>query len=186
MTLVLPRLLLIAGNGRDSGKTTLACRLIARFNPVIAIVSVKISPHPYTPVQQEEKILPRTPFVVVEETGRGSGKDSSRMLAAGAKRSFFATALDDHLEEVMQTILDMAGKDSFYICESGGLRKYVEPGLFLILNGKARSSIKPALGQFMHFEHTWITFDGERFDFDTDTIRISHDQWTIHNGNDDV
>ena len=42
--MIIPNLLIIAGTGNKSGKTTLACRMIEQFrNP--GLISVKITPH---------------------------------------------------------------------------------------------------------------------------------------------
>ena len=41
----IPNMLLIAGTGRKSGKTTLACACIAHFSKQTGIYAIKISPH---------------------------------------------------------------------------------------------------------------------------------------------
>jgi len=40
-----PNILLVSGNGRNSGKTTLACKIIERFSKDHEITGLKISPH---------------------------------------------------------------------------------------------------------------------------------------------
>ena len=177
--LYIPRLLIIAGNGRESGKTTLACILIRKFSQSVSVIAVKISPHPHQPLLQEQNITNVKPVTVVEETDLQSGKDSSRMLVAGANRSFFVTSSDDQLENAFLKILDSVGEKPCIICESGGLRSIIEPGLFLIVNRKGRSGIKPATQRLMHTASVWITFDGENFDFDINRIFIDHEKWII-------
>ncbi len=90
--LKLPQLLLIAGNGRDSGKTTLACLIIQKFSPEHQIIALKISPHKHRIAAGGKVICDTENLYIAEETNAGTGKDSSRMLQAGASRSFFICA----------------------------------------------------------------------------------------------
>ena len=87
--LKLPQLLLIAGNGRDSGKTTLACLIIQKFSTDHQIIALKISPHKHRIAAGGKVICDTENLYIAEETNPGTGKDSSRMLQAGAGRSFF-------------------------------------------------------------------------------------------------
>lgn len=176
----MPRLIIIAGNGRDSGKTTFACRLIQKFSHLIPVVAVKICPHQHASVPPDVNSQADT-FSIVEEVNTHSSKDSSRMLAGGAIRSFFVTAHDDKLNEVIMQIKKLAGEDSYIICESGGLRKYIEPGIFLMVNRKARNEIKPESLQLTQYNPVWITFNGKEFDFDMNRIIIREKRWTIKN-----
>jgi len=180
MTLLkLPRLLLIAGTGRDSGKTMLACRIIGKFSNAHTIVAIKISPHRYN-IEPGGKILIQNHHICIhEENEAGTGKDSSRMLAAGAKSSFIISATEDSLVKAIEYIINLISDDAFLICESGGLRKKLEPGLFLMVNRNKTSDMKPAMHELIEFEHVWIHFDGQNFNFDIDRIVIQRDCWKI-------
>lgn len=174
----IPRLLLISGNGRGSGKTTFACSIIRNLGTKFRVIAVKISPH-----HKFHSEIPKNTgkFIIEEETLRDSGKDSSRMLEAGAYKSFFITADEDQLEEVAEAIDRFSSTDSYVVCESGGLRNYVKPGLFFIINRNVNSELKPSLKQFLKKDHLMIYFDGTRFDFDPDKINIDpvKKQWFI-------
>jgi hypothetical protein len=67
----------------------------------------------------------------MEELDRNTGKDSSRMLNAGALRSFFAVADPEGLERIPDLLTGLAGEDTFWVVESGGLLQVIEPGLFV-------------------------------------------------------
>jgi hypothetical protein len=176
----MPRLIIIAGNGRDSGKTTFACRIIQKFGGMIPLVAVKISPHQHASVPLDVDLQPDA-YSIAEEVNTLSSKDSSRMLAGGAKRSFFVTSHDDKLHEVILQIMELAGKESYIICESGGLRKYVKPGIFLLVNRRGRNDIKPESLQLTEYNPVWITFNGKEFDFDMNRIMIRGKRWTVKN-----
>jgi len=73
-------------------------------------------------------------LTIIEENDAQTGKDSSRMLAAGASRSFFVMATDEQLVKAIDKIINLNGSDTYYICESGGLRQYVVPGVFILVS----------------------------------------------------
>lgn len=187
MTLLkLPRLLLIAGTGRDSGKTMLACRIIEKFSMTRTIVAIKISPHRHIIEPGGQILIQNDHLCIHEETNTGTGKDSSRMLAAGAKRSFIISATEDKLVKAIEYVIKLFAEDALLICESGGLRKCVEPGLFLMVSRHEPSDIKPGLWELTEFEPVWITFDGQNFNIDIDDIVIHQDCWKTKSYHDTV
>jgi hypothetical protein len=169
MELHLPKVLLISGNGRDSGKTTLACSLINKFSTQETIIAVKISPHSYEN---------RPSFSIIEEESKNTGKDSSRMLHAGAAKSYFVVSEDKDLPRWLPE-LQMICSNAFVICESGGLRNYVIPGIFIIVNRDGRTDIKQGTLENMNKAHQWLTFDGATFDPGIERFGISEGKWQI-------
>jgi len=97
-------ILVIGGSGRGAGKTALVCGLLAAL-PERDWIAVKIAGHAHGVAQP-----------VWEETAAGRGTDTARFLAAGARRAFLLTAVDD------------AGMQSALV----GLSERVEPGANLI------------------------------------------------------
>ncbi|NJO68933.1 MAG: molybdopterin-guanine dinucleotide biosynthesis protein B [Bacteroidetes bacterium] len=95
--LYLPNLLLISGTGRNSGKTSLACAIIQKFAAFRPIIAIKIAPHFHEQDQIENYTYKTAEYFITEETRKDTGKDSSRMLAAGAAKSYYITTHDDHL-----------------------------------------------------------------------------------------
>jgi hypothetical protein len=175
--LKLPQLLLIAGNGRDSGKTALACLIIQKFSPDHHIIALKISPHQHRITTGGKVISDTDHLFIAEETEAGTGKDSSRMLHAGAGRSFFICSDEDHLLPAMNKILELANDDSLFVCESGGLRRFTEPGLFFIVDRVGREEIKLSTQNLLQFENIWITFDGHHFNLNLSEIVILQNSW---------
>ncbi len=87
--MLIPNLLIIAGTGNKSGKTSMACRIIGQFRHH-EIVSVKITPHFHKTTPGLVLISEKSGYSVYEETNNDISKDTSRMLNAGASRVFFA------------------------------------------------------------------------------------------------
>jgi hypothetical protein len=131
--MLIPNLLLIAGTGTKSGKTSVACRIIKQF-PELKITAIKISPHFHDltpgliPIHEEEG------YSIYEEKRTDSSKDTSRMLYSGASKVFFAKVLDDRLLFVFYRIMDHIPEGTPIICESPALRNFIEPGVFIIMN----------------------------------------------------
>ena len=130
--MTLPNLLIIAGTGNKSGKTSMACRIIEQFRH-LGIVSVKITPHFHETTPGLVPINEKKGYSVYEETNRNTSKDTSRMLKAGASRVFFAEVTDNSLDKSFTEILKQIPEGTPLICESPALRHCVEPGLFIIM-----------------------------------------------------
>jgi hypothetical protein len=130
--MTVPNLLLIAGTGTKSGKTSLACSIIRQFSD-LNITAVKISPHFHETtegliIKSEEK-----GYSIYEETNRDTAKDTSRMLRSGAHNVFFAKVWDDQLLTVFNKIMGYVPVKTPVICESPALRNFIEPGVFIIM-----------------------------------------------------
>lgn len=130
---VIPNLLIIAGTGNKSGKTSMACRIIEQYRH-LKIFGIKITPHFHDVTEGLVKVLEESGYSVYEETNRETSKDSSRMLRAGAIKVFFAKVTDTTLEEAFFEILEHIPSKAPIICESPALRNYIEPGLFIIMD----------------------------------------------------
>ena len=93
-------ILAISGTGRNVGKTTLTCGIIKKLGLDQKSTAVKISPHFHevdydNPISEEYEA-----YSIYKEDRIDRGKDSSKMLAAGADSVFYIQAKDDHLGDV--------------------------------------------------------------------------------------
>ncbi len=176
---VIPQLLLIAGTGRNTGKTTFACNILRKFSTNHKLIAVKITPHFHKNIQSGKVIIDRADLFIAEETDATNGKDSSLLLQAGARQSFFIMAKDEHLENAFQEIEKIIPTDSLLVCESGGLRHFVVPGLFFMMNKTDGEMIKPNSEKLKLIADRVIAFDGEKIDFDIDMIEIKDKQWKL-------
>jgi hypothetical protein len=177
--MVIPQMLLIAGTGRNTGKTTFACQILRKFSLVKSIYSIKITPHFHKNIQSGKVILQANNLYIAEETDSTTTKDSSLMLKSGAQKSFFVMATDQNLMEAFQKIIQMIPSGSFIVCESGGLRHHLVPGLFLMMNKTDIKMIKPDAEKLLLLADRVITFDGEKIDFDLNSIEINDNRWKI-------
>jgi len=130
--MTISNLLLIAGAGTKSGKTTMACRIIESF-PELRITAIKITPHFHETTEGLVVKSERNGYAIYEETNANTSKDTSRMLKSGADKVWFAKVWDDQLFDVFREIMKNVTENTPVICESPALRNFVEPGVFIIM-----------------------------------------------------
>lgn len=167
------RIILIAGNGQNVGKTTFACQLIQHLKKLNQkVYALKVSPHfhmepPHT-IYADEK------FILSLEKDTESGKDSSRYLNAGADESFFLQVLDENLEEAVNYTFSFIPDDVFVIAESGGMRNMIKPALFFFLKKKDDLKIKEKAWKWPKLADRVLQFDGSGFDYNVDKIILEN------------
>lgn len=176
---MLPQLLIIAGTGRNSGKTTLACQIIHEFSPGQSIVAIKITPHFHENPGNGRVIINKPNIYIAEERATTTGKDSSRMLEAGAVQSYFVMTTDEYLKEAFSEILTRIAPNTLVVCESGGLRHLIRPGLFFMMRDPENTCLKPDAAKLLSIADEVVTFDGSKFDFDVHSIEIADNQWKL-------
>lgn len=160
----LPHFLLVSGNGRNVGKTTLACKIINQLSQTTPVTGIKISSH-FHPYSAEEVVIKSDSFVILEEKKQNS-KDSSLMLQAGAGKVYFLMAGKQNLGEALIQLLKLVPNEAV-VCESGGLHEHILPGLFLFVNRKNKAIVKVHL---LEQEPIIVENDGENFNLNVKDI----------------
>jgi hypothetical protein len=173
---MIPNLLLIAGTGTKSGKTTLACRIIEQSGD-LNITAIKITPHFHETTPGLTPIHEEPGYAIYEETNTGSSKDTSRMLQAGASKVYFAKVLDDRLLYVFNKILDLIPEGTPIICESPALRYYVEPGAFLIISSQTTNKFKD-ISKLQTLPHVMFKLE-ELDDLESIPVRLVDGRWEV-------
>jgi hypothetical protein len=177
--ITLPNFLIISGEGRNVGKTILACNIISKFSRTYNIISLKITPHVHKDIGNAKTLLSDDDSVLYEESGDYTRKDSSRMMAAGARRSFLLQVSDAKLKEGLKKFLKITGKNVMVVCESARLQTIVKPGISLFLRhvscqtGKEKKK-KPPTGI-----SRIVNFNINSFDLNLNTISIENNEWKL-------
>lgn len=171
----MPNLLLLAGNGRNVGKTFLACKIIRHFSQKEEVVGLKISSH-FHAFNESDLIFKNDRFIITDEKQINT-KDSSLMLQAGAKRVFFVMVEKENLEEAFEYLKNQLSEKTV-ICESGGLHEFVIPGLFLFVKRTGDEIVKTHL---IEYSPIIVNNDGENFDFDIQNIVLQNHKFSLKN-----
>jgi hypothetical protein len=140
-----PNLILIGGNTRNIGKTTLACGIIRLFTASEKITALKVtSIYKNDEIHHgEHELIQGKDFSITPETHIEKPKDTSKMLMAGASASYYIQAMDHAVEEAWQAFLKIVPANHLMVCESRSLRRIVEPGLFIYLKSSTVKEEKP-------------------------------------------
>jgi hypothetical protein len=147
----IPNLLIVAGDGRNSGKTSMVCRIIGQFREN-GIVAVKISPHFHEPSAGLLLIESGEGYNIFEESNLWSAKDSSRMMQSGAGKVFYCQSTETKLEEAFDKILQIIPAGTAIVCESPALVRHFEPGIFVLMSGSDRPAKE--ISDIRNFPHT--------------------------------
>ena len=133
--LELKNILLVSGSGRNCGKTTVACNIIRQLSKTELVVGLKISPHFHPSENKQQIVAEEEGYRIFRETDKHSGKDSSRMLNAGASEVFFIQCTDGNLHKVYEYLKKIIPPDQAVVCESGSFASVYQPGLHLLIKG---------------------------------------------------
>ena len=175
--MLIPNLLLIAGTGTKSGKTTMVCRVIEQFNE-LNITAIKITPHFHETTPGLKTIYEEQEFAIYEETDTDSTKDTSRMLRSGASKVYFAKVFDDRLLFVFNKINELIPEGTPIICESPALRNFIEPGVFIIMSSKTTRTRKD-ISKYLAFPHLYFEYE-ELPEISSIPVRFANGGWKLN------
>ncbi len=133
--LTIPEMVMIGGNSRNSGKTTMACSIIGKLSTKREVIGLKV-----TSIRPGEEDLHGNhleeltdDFSIFEEQNTESQKDTSKMLKAGAAHVYYIRASETHIENALLYFMARYIKNEIIVCESRSLRGIIKPGLFLVM-----------------------------------------------------
>jgi molybdopterin-guanine dinucleotide biosynthesis protein A len=179
-------MLMIGSAGANVGKTELACALIKKIGKTTDITGIKV-----TTISAKDGQCPRGgqgcgvctsvdgDFDIMEETDSNSEKDTSRLLAAGAKRVFWLRVMKQRLKEGLACLLEIIGPDAVSICESNSLRQVAEPGLFLMVKGRDSKTWKSSARDVKKHADRIVVAGPGGFDSDLDRIKLVSGKWAL-------
>ena len=171
-------LLLIAATGSNVGKTTLATAILQNLNKDLNIIALKVSPH-FHQIEGNRKILEQTEnYMIVEEQDEISGKDTSKLIRAGAKKAYLVHGNEEFVIEAFLKLFSTFPSNQPVICESAGLAYHIKAGLLILLKREGYDK-KNIFDQLKDKADIIITSDGQQFDRDISDIGFEDGRW-IH------
>jgi len=175
-----PNLLLVAGTGRNSGKTTFACSIIEKNSKDIPVTGLKISPHFHGGTDSLKLLVGNENFNLYEEISADSSKDSSKMLQAGALKVFYIETTDSHISHAFDAFVKHIEPGSPVICESPALRNIIDPGLFFILDNIDSIDKKESILNWKNEANGFFNMQNENSKKEIiDMIQFNEGNWNI-------
>jgi hypothetical protein len=169
-------LLLVTGSGRNVGKTTFICSVIAG-NPLQKMAAIKITPHFHDPGEGLIPIVENNNFRIFEETNIHSDKDTSRYLQAGARKSYYIQTNDAALKEAFQLTSVLLDPDQPFLVESARLGQILSPELFLYIQDSDTID-KPFSIEMRQLADATVFSDGKEFSLDPGYVYFNR-AWKI-------
>lgn len=127
-------LLVVGGHTRNIGKTSVICSII-RSTRRLEWTAIKITQYGHGVCSKDgedcECALPDHPFALQEELNAAAGTDTSRFLAAGAQRSYWARTAAGNLGEAIPALRRIWEQAGHTIVESNSILQFVRPDLYL-------------------------------------------------------
>lgn len=147
------RVIVVGGHTRSIGKTQLVCDVISAF-PSANWIAGKITQYGHGVCAQNGEncdCAPDEHICAIEwETRSDSGADSSRFLAAGARRSFWLRTKQGFLAEGLPLLRSLLRKELTtasadpppVIIESNSLLQFLKPSLYFAIMDSAKDDFK--------------------------------------------
>jgi len=182
----IPNMLMIGSAGRNVGKTEFACELIKKYAPSEWVIGLKI-----TTIKEADGKCPRGGegcgvcsslrgrYMITKERDGPSGKDTVRMLRAGARSVVWLRVLKEHLEEGLTELLKQIPPGACVICESNSARLAAEPGMFLVIREKGSKEAKASCQTVIGHADKIITFQGDGWDVSPEKITFKDGGWSL-------
>jgi len=160
-----PNMLLVAGTGRNVGKTTFVCNVINNVSKDQPIIAIKITPHLHELCRSCKIMFHSSDLIIAEETSLTSHKDSSKMLAAGAQIVYYIQGSDNQMEQVINLLTPLISNTTAIICESAALRNYLIPGQFVLINSSKGDKSNKNMDKLLIADKSIIDYNYKISDF---------------------
>jgi molybdopterin-guanine dinucleotide biosynthesis protein A len=177
----MPNMLMAGAAGRNLGKTEFLCRAIRAQSANRPVIGIKVTT--LDDAQTDYRNIPGD-YVVSAEQPADDNKDTHRMLRSGAAQVFWLRvkrpALAAGLQHLFQT-LEKAGIDLATAClvmESGGARRFVNPGLFFIIR-EHNDELKPAVADVAHLADRLNAVNGDGWDVLPESLTFNQSRWGL-------
>lgn len=130
------KIVVVGGQSRNVGKTSLACGLIAGM-PECNWTALKITQFGHGFCARDGKECdcaagsPEHPYALARELDAEGGSDTSRMLRAGAREVYWLRALEGRLKDALPLAAARWGADANILIESNSVLDHLEADVYL-------------------------------------------------------
>jgi len=153
------RLVMVGGHTRNLGKTSVVEGII-RGLPEFNWTAVKITQFGHGVCSVNGKAcgcaVSEHQFSLTEEHQKDTGTDTSRFLAAGARRSLWVRTKQGDLVTALPAFRKKIEGDDFVIVESNSLRRFINPALYLQVLDTSNPDFKVSARQMFDLSDAYI------------------------------
>jgi hypothetical protein len=146
-------LVVVGGHTRNIGKTSVMAALIREFAP-LRWTAVKITQYGHGVCSHDghacECAPEEHPFALTEERDSKARSDTSRYLAAGARRSLWLRARQGQLGPAVPLLMRKLHRASWVVIESNSILEFVDPLLYLVVLDTSRPDFKSSAERWLN------------------------------------
>lgn len=146
------RMVVVGGNSRSVGKTSVVAGLI-RALPQYKWTAVKLTQYGHGICAADGKTCEcapeEHPFAVTEEGDPNGRSDTSRFVAAGARRALWVRVRMGMLKTVLPALGQAVADDEYVIVESNSILEFWNPAVYLMVLDPARQDFKESARRFL-------------------------------------
>lgn len=146
--------IIIAGQTKNVGKTTLVCNIIAAF-PNVSWTAVKISNHPHIP-QEARKLSEGSGWSIWQQNSPRDHNDTARFLGSGAACSLLVQSDNSSLEPACAALSHELASAKNVIVESASAAEFLHHDLLLILLDAAQDDFKASVKRQLDRADTFL------------------------------
>ena len=113
-------------------------------------------------------------MAISEERQRGSGTDSSRYLAAGARRAYWVRTRQGQLAEAMPRVRKLLGENTNCIVESNSILRFLKPDIFISVLDPETADFKESAKRYLDRADAVVVTGGdlEAADWEDVSLRL--------------
>lgn len=169
-----PNMILIAGDGRNVGKTSFAMQIIRKLSQKADVIGIKTTSHKHVLTEGLEMLVHTGDYMVALEKGEHR-KDSAIFRQAGAAEVFVIMAEQQFLRKAFSHIsAHIHGK--ICVAESGGLAEIVHPGIFFFIRNQEGAIRKK---HYLEFDPVVVMNRDMTFDFAIEKLDVINNELVI-------
>lgn len=153
------KMVMVGGHTRNLGKTSVVEGII-RGLPELDWTAIKITQYGHgvcsTSGQLCDCAVAEHSFAITAERQTDSRTDTSRFLAAGARRALWVRTGQGELLAALPALKQAIADDEYVIVESTSLRRFLKPALFLQIIDPHHPDFKKSAQQFFDLADAYL------------------------------
>lgn len=146
------KVVVVGGHTRNIGKTSVMAALIREFAP-LGWTAVKITQYGHGICSHDGHACAcapgEHPFALTEERDARARSDTSRYLAAGARRSLWLRARQGQLGQALPLLRRKLARTPWVVIESNSILEFVDPLLYLVVVDTSRNDFKTSAERWL-------------------------------------
>jgi hypothetical protein len=158
------KLVVVGGHSRNIGKTSVMAEII-RHSSDLNWIAMKITQYGHGVCSINGKSChcstDEHQYAVLEEKNSESRTDSSRFLAAGARKSFWIRTKQGMLFEALPPIKKIISDAPYAIMESNSILRFLKPDLYVVVLDPSVADFKASSRQFLDRADVYVRIEGD-------------------------